>query len=141
MVRHIVFRIFAGLVLLAVVAGIAFFAFQAGVAHGIALNIPNTSSGAAASPYLYPWMPFGYFGWFPGFGFFGLLIPIFLLFLVFGSVRRIIWGPRMGWRHMDGEKMTHGPWGEGVPPMFNEWHRRAHASQTGEQPSDKKSDQ
>ncbi len=24
----------------------------------------------------------------------------------------------------------HGPWAQGVPPMFAEWHRRAHANET-----------
>jgi hypothetical protein len=45
----------------------------------------------------------------------------------------MLWGPRHGWRHMH-----HGSWGEngeGVPPMFNDWHRRAH-----EKPSEEKKD-
>jgi hypothetical protein len=42
---------------------------------------------------------------------------------------------------MEHDNMNHGPWSEGVPPMFNEWHRRAHASNSGEQPTDKTPDQ
>jgi hypothetical protein len=34
MFKHIVFRIVAGLVLVAAIAGLGFFAYQAGVAHG-----------------------------------------------------------------------------------------------------------
>jgi hypothetical protein len=63
-----------------------------------------------------------------GFGCFGVLIPLFLLFLAFGAARRMLWGPRFGWRHMH-----HGPWGDRGPggpdfvhPMFAEMHRRAH---------------
>jgi hypothetical protein len=56
------------------------------------------------------------------------LIPLFLLFLVFGSMRALLWHGPMGWRH----QMHHGHWGwrdengKDVPPFFEEWHRRAH---------------
>jgi hypothetical protein len=133
MFKHVAFRIIAGLVLLAAIAGIAFFAYQAGAVHGAAANIqlPAAENGVR----LYP-----HFGMFPflGFGIFGLLFVFFLVALAFGAMRRLIWGPRWGWRHMHGP-LGHAPWGEGVPPMFAEWHRRAHASPSGdEQPSEKK---
>ena len=128
--KYIGFRIVSALVLIAALAGIAFFAFNAGVARGVATNIqaPAGESGALPYPYYgYGMRPFG----FHGFGFFGLLVPLFLFFLVIGAFRRLIWGPRFGW-HMHrrgwGGPMGHGPWGEGVPPMFAEWHRRAHQS-------------
>jgi hypothetical protein len=145
MVKHIVFRIVAGLVLLAAIAGLGFFAYQAGVAHGVAANIQVPAAETAESPYLFHGMPYGPFMWFPGFGgCFVLLIPLFLLFLAFGAMRRMIWGPRWGMRHMRHGPLGHGPWGEGVPPMFAEMHRRAHmspqggAAEAGEQPADKK---
>jgi hypothetical protein len=138
MVRHIIFRFVAGLILLAVIAGIAFFAYQAGVAHSVAANIQVPVSGAPASPYLFYGMPFGYFGWFPGFGFLGCLIPLLLFFMAFGVMRLMIWGPRWGWRHMHRGTMENGPWSKDVPSMFNEWHRRAHGSEPSEQPADKK---
>jgi hypothetical protein len=138
MVRHIVFRFVAGLILLAAIAGIAFFAYQAGVAHSVAANVQVPVSGAPASPYLFYGMPFGYFGWFPGFGFLGCLIPLFLFFMAFGVMRIMIWGPRWGWRHMHRGTMENGPWSKDVPSMFNEWHRRAHGSEPSEQPADKK---
>jgi len=134
MAKHIVFRIVAGLVLLAAIAGIAFFAYQAGVAHGVAANIQLPATGDR-SPF-YP-----HYGMHPfmGFGFFGVLFAFFLLCLAFGALRRMIWGPRWGMRHMGhGPMGHHGPWGEGVHPMFAEMHRRAHAAETGEQPADKK---
>jgi len=128
MTRHIVFRILAGVILLVAIAGLGLFAYQAGIAHGVAVNIQVSTADTGGSPYLFHGMPYGHFMWFPGFDIFGLLIPLFLLFLVFGALRRMIWGPRWGWRHMGHGRMGHGPWGEGVPPMFAEMHRRAHAT-------------
>jgi hypothetical protein len=140
MTKHIVFRILAGLVLLAAIAGIAFFAFNAGVVHGTALNVQAPAAVQPEKvPGAYPYgygMPFHHPFPFFGFGCFGLLIPLFLLFLAFAAMRHMIWGPRWG-HHMHG--MHHGPWGdkgpwdEGVPPMFAEWHRRAHETPTDDQ--------
>ena len=139
MFKHIAFRIIAGLVLLAAIAGLGFLAYQAGVAHGVAANIQVPAASAAGSPEWVHGMPYGHFMGFPGFGLFGVLFAFFLLFLAFGALRRLIWGPRWGMRHMGhGPMGHHGPWGEGVPPMFAEMHRRAHAAETGEQPADKK---
>ena len=125
-------RIVAGLILIAAVAGIAFFAFQAGVAKGSPITIEAPSGQSAPAPYPYYGygygMPFhrGHFG----FGF-GCLVPIFAVFLLvlaLKSFRMMMWGPRWGWGHRHG-------WGEhGAPPMFEEWHKRAH----GEQPEEKK---
>ena len=134
MFKHIAFRIVAGLVLLAAIAGIAFFAYQAGVTHGATANIqlPVTENGLPFYPYhgMHPFM---------GFGFFGVLFAFFLLFLAFGAMRRLIWGPRWGWHHRMHE---HGPWGEKgegfVPPMFNEWHKRAHGSPSADEKSEDK---
>jgi hypothetical protein len=128
-------RIIAGLVLVAALAAIGYFAFQAGVAQGSPVTIQAPSGQTAPAPYPYPYYgwgmpfhrPFGF-----GFGFLGCLIPLFLFFLVFGAFRFLLWGPRWGWRHY-----RHGPWGRwenGVPPMFDDWHKRAH----GEQPEEKK---
>lgn len=131
-------RILSGLVLVAAIAGIAFFAFQAGVAQGSPVTIQAPSGEAAQMPYY--GMPFGYRGFHPmpffGFGCFGILIPLFLLFLAMRAFRFAFWGPRWG-HHMHG---GHGPWGRGrwgegnVPPMFDEWHKRAH----GETPAEDK---
>ncbi len=118
-------RIVAGLVLLAAIAGIAFFAFQAGVANGSPVTIDAPSGQVAPMPHSYygygygmPFhRPFGF-----GFGCFGLLIPLFLFFLAMKAFRFMFWGPRWG-HHM-------GHWGRrwegGAPPMFDEWHKRAH---------------
>jgi hypothetical protein len=138
MFKNIVFRILAGIVLLAAIAGIAFFAFNAGLARGAALELPASAvqtGGQPVSFYGYG-MPFFHPMPFFGFGCFGALIPLFLLFLAFGAARRMIWGPRWGWHHMH-----HGPWGEKgpgspdfVPPMFAEWHKRAHETHADDTP-------
>lgn len=120
-------RILAGLVLLAAIAGIAFFAFNAGAATHI--QLPATANGngqAPVPPYAYGhayWRPFPFFF---GFGCFGPLIALFLIFLAFRAFSFMLFGPRwFFWRR-------HGPWRHGwdeagdVPPMFRDWHDRAH---------------
>jgi hypothetical protein len=129
--NNIGLRIVAGLVLLAAIAGIAYFAFQAGVAQGSPITIEAPSGETVPAPYPYygygPFhRPFGF-----GFGFFGCLIPLFLFFLLFGAFRFLFWGPRWGWGHHRGSWGR--TWENGVPPMFEEWHKRAHG-----QPEEKK---
>jgi len=132
---NVVFRALAALILVAAVTGIALFAYNAGVAKGSPVTI-EAPSGETGQPPYYPYYGYGYplhrpFGF--GFGFLGCLVPLILFFLIFGAFRFLFWGPRWGWRHH-----THGggPWSmgwhEGVPPAFEEWHKRAH----GEQPSE-----
>lgn len=127
-------RIVSALVLVAVIAGIAIFAFQAGVAKGSPVTIQAPSGQTAPAPYPYYGygMPF-YRPWGFGFGFLGFLIPLFLFFLALRAFRFLFWGAR--WGHMG----HHGPWRRdwderGLPPMFEEWHKRAH----GETTEDKK---
>ena len=129
--NNIGLRIAAALVLLAAIAGIAYFAFQAGVAQGSPITVQSPSGETAPLPYpYYGYGPFHHpFGF--GFGFLGCLIPLFLFFLVFGAFRFLFWGPR--WHRGGYGPWRHG-WGEGgMPPMFEEWHKRAHGqgSDTG----------
>ena len=123
-------RILAALVLVAAIAGIAFFAYQAGIAQGSPVTIEAPSGDTAPLPYpYYGWgMPYSHpFGF--GFGCFGFLILLFLFFLAFKAFRFAMWGPRWGWGHRHGRG-----WGGETPPMFEEWHKRAH----GERPEEKK---
>ena len=130
-------RIIAGLVLIAAIAGIAFFAYQTGVAHGSPVTIQAPAGQTSPAPYPYDGMPFGYgmrghFFPFFGFGFFGLLIALFLFFIAMRAFRFMAFGPRWGWgHHMRG---GHGRWNgeDGVPPMFKEMHDRAHGKQPEE---------
>lgn len=131
--NNAVLRIVSALVLVAAIAGIAYFAFQAGVMRGSPITIEAPSGEPAPMPYpYYGWgmpfhRPFGF-----GFGFFGFLLLLFLFFIALRAFRFVFWGPRWGWGH------HHGPWGRsggnGVPPMFEEWHKRAH----GQAPEEKK---
>jgi hypothetical protein len=94
---------------LAAAAAVGFFAYNAGFAQGVAESARVAATPGGPAPYLYMWpRPWGF-----GFGFF----PFFLLLLCFFLLRRLLWGgPRWGWGH----------YYDGVPPRFDEWHRRAH---------------
>src|SRR5215208_2022634 len=96
--NNIGLRIVAALVLIAAVAGVAFFAFQAGIAQGSPVTIEAPAGQTAPAPYpYYGWgmpfhRPFGF-----GFGFFGFLILLFLFFAALRALRFLFWGPRWGW--------------------------------------------
>lgn len=125
----IALRVVSGLVLLAVIAAIGFFSFLAGVAEGPPITIEAPSGESMPAPYPHFGYGYGMRAHHPfGFGF-GCLIPIFgvlLLVLAFKSFRMMMWGPRWGWGGWHG-------WGEGgVPPMFEEWHKKAHGESTEE---------
>jgi hypothetical protein len=133
--RNTGLRIISALILVAAVAGIAFFAYQAGFAHGSPVTLEAPSGQSVPAPYPYPYygMPF-YRPWGFGFGCFGILIPLFLFFLAIHAFRVLFWGPRR-W----GPGYGHGPWRHGwqgdVPPVFDEWHKRVHGE---EPPAEKK---
>ncbi len=131
--RSIVFRIVMALILIAALVGIGLYAYNAGIARGVAQNIQVQTGNPPTTTipyYAYPYGP--HFFWWGGFGILGCLIPLFLIFLAFSALRGLMWfGPRR-WHHF-----RHGQWGvppesgqgdwhEGVPPMFDEWHRRSH---------------
>ncbi len=124
-------RILAGVVLLAAIAGIGVFAFNAGAAT----HIQRPANGTTQAPY--PVYPYRFWGWgWGGFPFFGLgcfapLIAILLFFLAFRALSFAFWGPRWGWRHGWDEEGD-------VPSMFREWHDRAHGQAS--QPTQDKQD-
>ena len=123
----IVLRIISALVLIAAIVGIAFFAFNVGMAQGSPVTIQSPGGQAAPYPfygYGMPWHAFPFFG----FGCFGPLIGLFLFFLALRAFGFLFWGPRWGHR-----AWRRGMWEEGgVPPMFSEWHDRAHGRQSEE---------
>lgn len=103
---------FAGALLLA--AAVGFWAFQAGVAHGIEQSgkivVPPAGAPAAgAYPYPYP-----YYGWHRPWGFGFFFVPLFFFAFWFLIVRGLFW--RRSW------------YGGGCGPRgrFEEWHRQAH---------------
>ena len=126
----IVARLVSALVLIAAIAGIAFFAFQAGVAQGSPITLQAPSGESVPAPYAYHGYGYGFgprfhhpFGF--GFGCIGILITLFLFFFALKAFRFAVWGPRWGWGgHPGGRWSRH--WENGVPPMFEEWHKRAH---------------
>jgi hypothetical protein len=127
-------RLFRALAVAALVligaAAIAIGAYNAGMANGIAESGRMIAAApAAGTPYVYVWpRPWG-FGYFP---FFPVLFLLFFFFAVRGLLWRSAFALRASARHGFGETSSppHGSGGcryDGVPPMFEEWHRRAHA--------------
>jgi hypothetical protein len=113
--RHLLRALVFGVLLLGGAVALGITAYNAGVAHGIAESGRMIAAPPAGPPFVYVWLrPWG-FGFFPFF-------PLLFLFLFFFVVRGMWWrGPRHGgWRYRY----------EGVPPMFEEWHRRAHAGRS-----------
>ena len=138
--RSIVFRIIAGLVLLAVLAGIAFFAYQAGVSQGMVSELPSGSGLPENVPQSGYW-PSWHYGrgglFFAPFFLLRCLVGLFLFFLAVSAFRFLLWGPRWRMHHWGHPGMWgrgpwgHGPWsdwkpGEGPQSMFDVWHRKAH---------------
>ena len=126
MYGRIISGVLLTLIAITIVAGVAFYAYNAGIAQGIVQSdkLPAPVSGAAPSPYYYG-APFLFHPF--GFGFLGWLVPLFFLFLVFGFLRALFWGAHWrSWRH-------YRHWEDGYPPMFEEWHRRMHENK----PTDK----
>ena len=146
----IVLRVIGFLLLAALIVGGGTMAYKAGEAQGIsqapavATAISQAAENGQAAPIppmMYGYgLPYGYgygmhgyghhFGFFP----FGAICgSIFYLFLILGLMKMIFF---RGMWHSGWEGHKHGPWGEhwegGLPPMFNEWHKRAH----GEEPAE-----
>jgi hypothetical protein len=95
-------------------ASVGGFTYNLGVAHGLAESGRfAVAAGTGAPPVVFWPRPWG-FGFFPVF-------PFFFVLFWFAVLRGLFW--RGGWG-------GRGCGYRGVPPAFDEWHRRAHA-QTG----------
>jgi len=119
--RQLVRALVIGVLFLAGAAAIGIGAYNAGVAQGLAESGRLIAAPPAGAPYVYVWhRPWG-FGFFPFF-------PLLFLFLFFFVVRGLLWRGRWhgGWHYRH----------DGVPPAFEEWHRRAHARTPDPGPSD-----
>jgi hypothetical protein len=149
MTRRIIFGILIALVVIGGAVGIGAATYRIGYVQGLQQSgkvefaLPPRADGTLRGygvPGFGPrgGMPWGYYGsWgFGPFGFgFGLircLIPLFILFLFFALLRGLFWrrwgpgwGPGWGWGHRSWGPGPGGP-GQGVPPHFEEWHKRAH---------------
>jgi hypothetical protein len=111
------FQVLLGLLMLAMLAGVGGYMYNLGVAHGLTdagRALPAPGPGASMIP-VWP-RPGGFgFGFFPFFPLFPLLFIVFWVF----AARSLFWRGAWGWGSGYG----------GVPPSFDEWHRRAHAQQ------------
>jgi hypothetical protein len=115
------FRWIALLGALLLAAAVGFWAFQAGVAHGIEQSGKIVVPPAGQYPYPYP-----YYGWHRPWGggfFFG---PVFFIIFWLVVVRALFWR-RRAW--YGGGCGPYGPYGR-----LDEWHRQAHARE-GEAPT------
>jgi hypothetical protein len=104
---------------LLVVTGVAAYGYNAGVASGLA---QAGGTAAAAAPAVAPHV---FFGPLLFFGFFGFLFKLLLI----GFLFRMAIGFFMMRRHggpWGGRRFGHGFGDQGVPPRFEEWHRRSH---------------
>jgi hypothetical protein len=118
--RSLLRALFIAALVIAGAAAIGIGAYNAGVAQGIAEGGRVIAAPPAGTPYVYVWpRPWG-FGFFPVF-------PIFFLFFLFFVVRGLLW--RGSWR--GGLACRY----DGVPPLFDEWHRRAHREQPTSTPT------
>jgi hypothetical protein len=120
-----------GLLVVAMLAIVGGYAYNMGVAHGIAESGKLAAAPGAAAP-LYAWYPhpwgfgFGFFPFFP-------IFPLLFIFFVFCVLRGLLWR-----RRWSGYGYGYGcGYGGGVPPAFDEWHRRAHAQPGAPAPDNK----
>jgi len=130
-----------GVVLLAILAGIGIgvAAYNAGVTEGVSEGLRQSGQDAQAVRVVGPRFGHGYgygYGFFP----FGLilfpLLVIGIILLVRGAFWRGRWGGPGGYGPGGHGWGPPGPWGQGGPQRFEDWHRRQH-----DQPSDQPRDQ
>lgn len=153
---RVLFAVLATLLVVGVVAGIGFTAYNAGVSQGLVDSgklviqaAPVTGDGTTTvpvAPYgMYRGFGYGGYGWGGpfrgGFGFLGCLVPLFFILLIFGLFRfafRPRWGRGWGGPGM-GMRGWGGPGNGDIPDGVKEWHRKLHeeenAAQTPPAPS------
>ena len=113
----------AAVLLMAALGAVGSYTYQLGIAHGIAESGRIATSNGAPVVLAYWPRPWGF-----GFGFFPIFPLLFFLVFWLFAARAIFW--RRHW-HQGG-----GRWGSrGVPPVFEEWHRRMHEQQPPPQPT------
>lgn len=130
------FGVVAGVLLvLAIAAGVAYFAYGAGLANGMAqgapVGSPETGQPGTVAPYVYG--PYGFWPFGFGHGLFGCLIPLLFFFLIFGAMRMLFWPHRWGWGPRGWSKFGHRgyeDWPQWMQDRVEAWHRRMH----GEEP-------
>jgi hypothetical protein len=141
-----------GAVLLAILAltGIGFAVYNAGLDQGVAEGLRQSGQDAQAAR-VGPRYGHGYgYGYGRGFFFpFGLILfPLLVIGIIILLVRGAFWRGRWGGPGGYGPGPygpggygwgPPGPWGQGGPQRYEEWHRRQH-EQPGDQPADRPGD-
>ena len=119
--RRVWLRWMGGLFAIALLVLAGVYVYDLGVAHGLAEGAAGTGVAGRETPFIGWSRPWG-FGFFPFFPFFFILLWMVLL-------RGFFWrGPWYG-RGLRGGRWDDGR--DGVPPAFDEWHRRAHERREG----------
>ena len=116
---RIVFGVLIALLLIAGAVGIGVYAYNFGVAQGMADSGKLVAPATGGVPYPYLYRPFGFHPFRFGFGLLGCVFPLLFFFLLFGLCRAFIWRGRWGGMH-------HRHWDGNLPPMVEEWHRKMH---------------
>jgi hypothetical protein len=122
--RRFVFGVLLALVLIAGAVSLGAYAYNIGVAQGLAQSaeLGDLPPGAELRPYPFYRGPFWFYRPF-GFGFLGCFGPLLFIFLVFALFRGFWWGGRWGY----GPGWKHGHRDSRIPSAFEEWHRQAHS--------------
>ncbi|MCD4671042.1 MAG: hypothetical protein K8R77_00130 [Anaerolineaceae bacterium] len=128
MKRNIIGKIIVAVLLVGAIAGLGVFAYRAGMAQGLGLEPLQLQDGR------FPMTPSVHYGH-PMMSIGRVLGALFLTMLVFGAIRTLLWGGPRRWHRMHGRwgmppMAAHGDWACSVPPVFEEWHRQAHAKET-----------
>ena len=116
--RGLIRGIAIAVLVLGVAAAIGIGAYNAGVSQGLAESGRLVAATPGTVPYVYVWPHH----WGFGFGFFPIFFLVFFLFVL----RGLLWGGPWRRRWGGGWSGRHG----GVPPAFEEWHRRAHEQES-----------
>jgi len=124
MYGRIVLGVLIAVLLIAGAIGIGAYAYNWGVAQGMADSGKLAAPAVGAVPYPYFHRPFGFHTFGFGFGFLNCLFPLLFFFLLFGLCRAFIGRGHWGWGGM-----SHRHWNGGVPPMVEEMHRKMHEQQ------------
>lgn len=125
--NSIIVRLIAAFLLVGLLAAGGYTAYRAGVAQGIAQAPEVADAIQQQGAPVAPMIGYGYpqrFGYHPFHPFGAICFSILFLFLFFGLMKMLFFRRmRHGWGHHGHWK---GEWTGGVPPMFDEWHKRAH---------------
>jgi len=119
-------KVLFAVLLVASAIGAGMYGYNVGVAQGIAQSAAAAAqTGAQPAPVMFYPRPWGF-----GFGFFPFAPLFFIAFWIL-IFRGLFWRGRWG----RGYGYGYGCGYDGVPPAFDEWHRRAHGRSAADKPA------